>query len=156
MYLNAWLVNSYGYWYPDMIINVYGGNQMYTFMYKDSSYFGFETEPPGERHSLFPLLERFYRNVSLELFQQRIPVLSMLFAPGFVFYLFAWAFFKVIKDRKWMTVAALCPILLLWATALLGPAVLVRYVLVLWCILPVFFVTLREKNHLNGEPSCKR
>ena len=151
MYLNAWLVNSYGYWYPDMIINVYSGNQMYTFMYKDSSYFGFETEPPGERHSLFPLLERFYKNISLELFQQRIPVLSMFFAPGFVFYVFAWTFFKVIKDRKWMTVSALCPMLLLWATALLGPTVLVRYVLVLWCVIPVFAYTCIKGDEHNNK-----
>ncbi len=145
IYLNAWLVNSYGYWYPDMIINVYGGNQMYTFMYKDSSYFGFETEPPGERHSLFPLLERFYRNISLELYQQKVPVISMLFAPGFVFILFAGHLLGLMKDKKWITVAAYSPVWLLWATVLLGPTVLVRYVLILWCILPVMLCDRPEK-----------
>jgi hypothetical protein len=147
IYLNAWLANCYGYWYPDMIINVYGGNQMYTFKYKDSSYFGFETEPPGERHSLFPLLERFYRNVSLELFQQRIPVLSMLFAPGFVFYLFAWSLFGLMRDKRWMIVAAFMPMILLWATVLLGPTVLVRYVLVSWCAIPMFFAVENIKTN---------
>lgn len=145
VYLNAWLVNSYGYWYPDMIINVYGGNQMYTFMYEDSSYFGFETEPPGERHSLFPLLERLYRNISLELFQQRVPVISMLFAPGFVFILFAGHLMGLMKDKKWMLVAAYSPVLLLWATVLLGPTILVRYVLILWCIIPVLVCDRAEK-----------
>ena len=147
IYLNAWLANCYGYWYPDMIINVYGGNQMYTFKYKDSSYFGFETEPPGERHSLFPLLERFYRNVSLELFQQKIPVLSMLFAPGFVFYLFAWSLFGLMRDKRWMIVAAFMPMILLWATVLLGPTVLVRYVLVSWCAIPMFFAVENIKTN---------
>lgn len=146
IYLNAWLVNSYGYWYPDMIINVYGGNQMYTFMYEDSSYFGFETEPPGERHSLFPLLERLYRNISLELFQQRVPVLSMLFAPGFVFILFAGHLTGLMKDKKWMIVAAYSPVLLLWGTLLFGPTVLVRYMLILWCIIPVLVCDHAEKK----------
>lgn len=132
IYLNAWLVNSYGYWYPDMVINVYGGNQVYTFRYEDSSYFGFETEPPGTRNSLFPPLERFYRAVSLEIFQQKVPILSMLFAPGFMFYVFAFAFFKVMRDKKWNTLSALIPVALLWCTVLLGPTVLVRYVLILW------------------------
>lgn len=57
IYLNAWLMTSYGYWYPDAVINVYGGNTVYTFTYQDSSYFGFETEYPGERDSKFPWLE---------------------------------------------------------------------------------------------------
>ena len=135
--LNGWLVNSYGYWYPDMIINVYGGNQLYTFKYGDSSYFGFETEPPGNRHSLFPMYERFYRNISLELFQQRVPVISMLFSPGFMFWILAWAVAGLIREKRWKTVVVFVPVLLLWATVLLGPTVLVRYVLILWCVLPI-------------------
>ena len=39
-YVNAWLVNSYGFWYPDTIIDVYSGNTVFTFTYQDSSYFG--------------------------------------------------------------------------------------------------------------------
>lgn len=146
MYINAWLLNSYGYWYPDMFINVYGGNQMYTYKYENSSYFGFETEPPGERHSLFPLYERFYRNISLELFQQKVPVVSMLFAPGFVFIFFAIYLAGMISRKKWHLVAVFAPVLLLWATVLLGPTVLVRYVLILWCIVPVLPITMEQDN----------
>ena len=146
IYLNAWLVNSYGYWYPDMLINVYGGHSMYTFTYKDSSYFGFETEPPGKRISLFPLLERFYKNISLELFQQKVPVISMLFAPGFVFYLFAWHFFDLMRRKSWKLASAFIPVVMLWGTVLLGPTVLVRYVLILWCIIPIFLFTVSQNT----------
>lgn len=146
MYINAWLLNSYGYWYPDMFINVYGGNQMYTYKYENSSYFGFETEPPGERHSLFPLYEKLYRNISLELFQQKVPVISMFFAPGFVFIVFAIYLMGMISRKKWQLVAVFTPVLLLWATILLGPTVLVRYVLILWCIIPVLPVTMVQDN----------
>lgn len=147
VYLNAWLVNSYGYWYPDMIINVYGGNQMYTYKYENSSYFGFETEPPGERHSLFPLYERFYRNVSLELFQQKVPVLSMFFSPGFIFVLVAWSIFGVMAKKEWKTISVFVPTILLWCTVLLGPTVLVRYVLILWCIIPLLIAAMgKERN----------
>lgn len=146
MCINAWLLNSYGYWYPDMFINVYGGNQMYTYKYENSSYFGFETEPPGERHSLFPLYEKLYRNISLELFQQKVPVISMFFAPGFVFIVFAIYLMGMISRKKWQLVAVFTPVLLLWATVLLGPTVLVRYVLILWCIIPVLPVTMGQDN----------
>lgn len=145
MYINAWLLNSYGYWYPDMFINVYGGNQMYTYKYENSSYFGFETEPPGERHSLFPLYEKLYRNISLELFQQKVPVISMLFSPGFLFIVFAVYLAGMISRKKWQLVAVFTPVLLLWATVLLGPTVLVRYVLILWCIVPVLPLTMTQE-----------
>ncbi|MFI3213117.1 MAG: DUF6020 family protein, partial [Eubacteriales bacterium] len=78
IYTNAWFLTSYGYWYPDTIINVYGGTQRFTYMYEDSSFFGFETELPGERDSKFPWLEEIYRKLSLEIYQQKVPVLSML------------------------------------------------------------------------------
>ena len=144
IYLNAWLVNSYGYWYPDSVLNGYGGNQMYTFSYDDSSYFGFETEPPGERESLFPMLEEYYRNISLELFQQKVPVLSMLFAPGFCFYVFAFTLFDEMRKKRWMAAGVLVPVLLLWGTALLGPVVLVRYVLIFWFMAPLLPLAYRK------------
>ena len=92
IYLNAWLMTSYGYWYPDAVINVYGGNAVHTFTYQDSSYFGFETEYPGTRESKFPGLEEQYRKMSLELYQQKVPGISMLFSPGFLFWVFLFCF----------------------------------------------------------------
>jgi len=153
IYLNAWLGTSYGYWYPDAINNVYSGNQMFTFQYGDSSYFGFETEPPGIRDSKFPILERFYEFMSLRLFQQKTPVVSMLFAPGFTFWLFAFILFGLIRisgvtvessedciviNSDYRRLLPLIPVLLLWLTVLLGPTTLVRYVLILWFIIPVY------------------
>ena len=32
-YINAWLMTSYGFWYPDTVIDVYEGNIVYTFTY---------------------------------------------------------------------------------------------------------------------------
>lgn len=146
IYINAWLVNSYGYWYPDAIINGYSGNGMYTFTYGDSSYFGFETEPPGERQSLFPLYEKFYRNISLEIFQQKVPVIAMLFAPGFLFMVFAFSFVNIMRERRWQELTVLIPVLLLWGTVLLGPTVLVRYVLILWFMVPLLPLAFVHKE----------
>ena len=89
-YVNAWLMTSYGFWYPDTVIDVYRGNTVFTFTYEDSSYFGYEVEEPGTRESKLPWLSELYRKLSLEIFQQRIPVVSMLFSPGFLFWV--WAF----------------------------------------------------------------
>lgn len=140
-YLNAHLGTAYGYIYPDALNNVYKGNTMYTFTYTDSSYFGFETEPPGIRDSMLPALEFLIEKFSLDLFQQKCPVLSMLFAPGFVF----WVFFFVLVgyvDRKNLPMMLL--VLMTFATVLLGPTTLVRYVLILWYITPLYPIWIKE------------
>ena len=140
-YLNAHLGTAYGYIYPDALNNVYKGNTMNTFIYTDSSYFGFETEPPGTRESMLPALELLIEKFSLTLFQQKSPVLSMLFAPGFVF----WVFFFVLVgyvDRKNLPMMLL--VLMTFATVLLGPTTLVRYVLILWFIIPLYPIWISE------------
>lgn len=142
-YLNAWLMTSYGFWYPDAVINVYGGNTVHTFTYKDSSYFGFETEYPGKRESKFPWLEEQYRRLSLELYQQRLPGLSMLFSPGFLFWVFAFCMSYLLWQRQWRKLIPMLLILLVWLTVLLGPTYLVRYVLILWFALPVIVSGLK-------------
>ena len=144
IYMNAWLMTSYGYWYPDAVINVYGGNAVHTFTYQDSSYFGFETEYPGVRESKFPWLEEQYRKMSLELYQQKIPAVSMLFSPGFLFWSFIFLLCYLMQKGKWDKVLGLSGILMLWLTAVLGPTYLVRYVLILWYALPV--VAAETKN----------
>lgn len=147
IYLNAWFMTSYGYWYPDAVINVYGGNGVHTFTYEESSYFGFETEYPGTRESKFPWLEEQYRRISLELYQQKVPGISMLFSPGFLFWVFMFMFCYLIQKRSWERVFALTGILMLWLTAVLGPTYLVRYVLILWFALPVILAETKLKKN---------
>jgi len=154
IYLNAWLGTSYGYWYPDAINNVYSGNQMFTFQYTDSSYFGFETEEPGIRDSKFELLERFYEKISLSLFQQKVPVVSMLFAPGFVFMLFLLILFIGIRNKSAMQ-GLLIPTGMLWLTVLLGPTTLVRYVLILWFIIPLYIPLMGTISNENNKADTK-
>lgn len=144
IYINAWLMTSYGYWYPDAVINVYGGNGVHTFTYQDSSYFGFETEPPGTRESKFSWLEEQYRKISLELYQQKVPGISMLFSPGCLFWVFMFAFTYFLQKGNWEKNIPLCGILLLWLTAVLGPTYLVRYVLILWFAMPVVIAETKE------------
>ena len=136
-YLNAWLMTSYGFWYPGATIDVYRGNTVFTFTYGDSSYFGYEVEQPGERHSFLPWLNELYRSFSLDVIWQRIPVLSLLFSPGFLFWFMAFVLgFFCYAGKRHLTIPYLLPILV-WATVLLGPTYLVRYVVFWWFLLPV-------------------
>lgn len=135
-YMNAWLMTSYGFWYPDTVIDVYRGNSVFTFTYEDSSFFGYEVEQPGTRESKIPWLDEAYRQMSLEIAQQKLPVVSMLFSPGFLFWVFAFAGGYAFYRKKYELLIPFGLILLLWLTVILGPTYLPRYVLVLWFALP--------------------
>lgn len=147
-YLNAWFMTSYGFWYPDTVIDVYRGNTVFTYTYEDSSYFGYEVEQPGTRQSKLPWLSELYRKMSLEIFQQRIPVVSMLFSPGFLFWLTAFVLCFFGYHGRWEKVMAVMPVMLCWLTVLLGPTYLTRYVVYLWAVLPVILAEFDNYRHL--------
>lgn len=131
-YMNAWLMTSYGFWYPGAQMDVYNGWRNYT----ESSYFSFETEEPGYRDSKFPWLEEQYRSLSWENGTQSIPVLSLLYAPGFLCWVWVLLGLYLAAAGKWKTLAAFLPVYCNLATVLLGPTYLVRYVLIFWFALP--------------------
>lgn len=136
-YVNAWLLTSYGYWYPDAINNVYEGNQAYTYVFEDSSFFGFETEQPGTRESKFPILEEFYRKLSLEIYQHNVPIISMFFSTGFMFWVYLYVACYWLKRKQWNKVIPILLIGIYWLTLLLGPTYVVRYVLIFWFAIPL-------------------
>lgn len=143
-YLNAWFMTSYGFWYPDTVIDVYRGNSVFTFTYEDSSFFGYEVEEPGKRESKIPWLDECYRRMSLEIAQQKIPVLSMLFSPGFLFWIFVFAAGYAFYRRNYKVLLPFALIFLVWLTVILGPTYLPRYVLILWFALPGAVAVLAE------------
>ena len=148
IYANAWFLTSYGYWYPGAVINVYQGNTVFTFTYEDSSYFGYEVELPGERHSFIPVIDRIYRKLSIERFQQNIPVISLLFSPAFYFWM-GILFGAICFERNGRGMFPLLLLLCVWLTVLLGPTYLVRYCLYLWYIIPVLLIkSLKQVEEL--------
>lgn len=144
-YINAWLANSYGFWYPDTVIDVYTGNTVFTFTYQDSSYFGYEVEEPGFRDSKIPWLDEAYRKLALEISQEKIPIYSMLYSPGGIFWGIAFVFAYVLYRRKYHLVIPYLMVLLVWLTVLLGPTYLPRYVLIFWFGLPLFVAMMMEE-----------
>ncbi|MBQ9334865.1 MAG: hypothetical protein IJS12_11080 [Lachnospiraceae bacterium] len=135
-YINAWLDTSYGYYYPYAIVNVYEGHQTFTYTYTESSYFGYEVEYPGVRHSLIPFIDRFYRWLSLDDDIQRIPVIARLFSMGALFWVYAFGMAVFVYRRDHMCLIAYLLPLSIWATLLLGPTFLPRYTVFWWFILP--------------------
>ena len=150
-YVNAWLNTCYGYFYPFTVVNVYEGHQVYTFTYTESSYFGYEVEYPGERHSLIPPIDRLYRWFSLDDDIQRIPVISLFFSMGAMLWLYLLGMAAFIYRRDHASLIAYILPLGIWASLLPGPTFLPRYTVFWWFMLPyliygVFGNIYREKE----------
>lgn len=155
-YLNAWLMTSYGFWYPDTVMDVYAGNSVFTFTYEDCSYFGYEVELPGVRESKMPWLDEVYRKLSLDLTKEKIPVVSMLFSPGCLFWCFAFAFVYALYRRNYGVLMPYSLILLVWLTVILGPTYLPRYVIILWFALPLLISAVFEEERfvVKAQEKC--
>ncbi len=144
-YLNAWMLTCYGYVYPPANINVYKGTTVFTFTYDQSSYFGYEVELPGERHSLIPFIDSFYRYISIGSFHDDAPVAAIFLAPGLVLLLYVFVLFYRISIKNISGVLPFLPMLLCFCTVLLGPTYLVRYVVYFWFCLPLLAIDTSVK-----------
>ena len=146
IYINSVLMNTYDYWYPDTVVDGYTGFKLVTRYYEDSSYFAFETEPPGARHSLIPFLEHFYEKISLEIYQHNIPVISQLFSMGFWLFTYIFTILYLLKMKYRKQAFAFLPIGFVFFTVLLGPIAIVRYVLYLFFLAPLIPALLFHTN----------
>lgn len=142
VYLNAFLVNTYQYWYPDTVLDGYHGRDGYD----NSSYFEFRVGTPEGRASLFPAGEEWYRLISREIYVQHVPVVGVLFACGFWHWLFLLTAVYLWARGARRTLLALLPMGLVYLTALLGPIVLVRYVLYFFFGAPLLLALLLDAN----------
>ena len=142
IYVNSFLMNTYGYWYPDTVIDGYAGKWNVDREYEESSYFAFTTEMPGVRKSLIPVLEQFYEKISLEIYQQQLPVVSMLFSVGFWHWVFLFVVMYLCAIKYKKQAVALSVMGLVYLTMLLGPIALVRYVLYWFFSAPLFLALL--------------
>lgn len=145
-YINAFIGTSYGLWYPGAIIDGYSGNQVFTFTYGESSYFGYETEEPGVRTSFIPVIDKLYKFISLDVRLQKFPIVSLLFSPGFMLWVMLFIMgFMVYTMKGHDAIPFLLPALVI-LTCVFGPMSLVRYSYYLWVIVPVMIIEINIKR----------
>lgn len=128
-YVDAFLDNSIGYWYlaDKTHSTIYGVGTESGFGYLSTDN---RTMPAGceiIRHSYLPGLRAFMERIVSDNEYQKIPVVSVIFAPAFYWWMLCFyiVFFLYRKKYK-MLVPALFPVAY-YLTLLLSPTVLVRY-----------------------------
>lgn len=148
-YLNAFLHLNLGCWYPEETYhsNIYSGERN---GYLLTGYKELYDPIVIEKKSLWPQAEQIYEKVATESIQQKIPVLSIIFSPGFQFWVLL-ACILYLLSRKKRRIIVPCTFLFgLWLTLLLSPVTLIRYVYPIMVCLPVL-VPLVFKEALNSE-----
>lgn len=92
-----------------------------------------------ENHTFtgFNWLHKFYQNLAYKYSYERVPVFSMLFSTGFIFWLIVTYIFWVIYTKKYRLLFPISFLIVLWGTIMLGPMELFRYTLPLALCIPI-------------------
>lgn len=158
-FTNQFLDMTAGYWFPGKVFRDRAAYHPYILW--DETY-GIGFEPPEDRDdfmwidraSLFPALDEIMAKVIYHCGWQYVPVVSLLFSPGFI--LWCWLFvcaFLIYRRRCTSFVPLLIP-LMIELTNMLGPLVQPRYAFILFLGLPllvgVLFSRAAEES-TNGD-----
>ena len=159
IYLESFLINTYGYWYPDTAALNRGGFSYHPY---------FETplnmEDLGENYyqsdhaCLIPLvgptIEKMYTNHAWEM----IPGLATLMNSGAVVWLYLIVLGYLIMFNKNRGIAILLVVffILYWATCVLGPCLLVRYIYPLFAGLPLVLSCLIDPLTHHNQRHIKQ
>lgn len=137
-YINAFLMNTLGYWYP---CKSYPDARMYhpLIQYEDAQSVPNDDLKDNPRQSLFPALNSLLSAAILGGSWSRIPVLSLLFKPGFymaIFIFLAMTSF-ILRRSDQVLVLGFCAGLIV--TLILSPVCLFRYFYPLLLTIPLLF-----------------
>jgi len=144
-YVNSFLVNTVDFWYPFAVVDGYQD------VYEKSSLFDYRVSEPGTEVVYIPWLHDAYESLSHDMDSQRLPGMFLLTSPGWYLAICVFVLMTVWKNRQYKDLMVLCPVILNFLTVLLGPIALVRYVLVLYMIVPIYPTLLRcypERNEV--------
>lgn len=149
LYAEAFLLNTVDSWCPNSILDGHVG-YFYTRDLVQSSYFIPQIDAPGVQEGKWPWLYGKIVDFGYRISFQRIPLYSMLFSVGamFWFVLFTWVY--TLYKKKYSFSIAYVLILLSFLTHLLGPMVLVRYHLILFFTFPLSIGMICQKDEIEN------
>lgn len=157
-YVEAFLTNSLGFWYPN---KSYPDERMY------HPYVEFNMADPDlfkgdyiylQRMSLFPQYEAILQKFILNTGWEKFPVISNLFVPGTYFLLLILVGTIILYKQNYRYLLILGLWLGLWITLLISPVALVRYAYPIIICLPLlgYLATINTKTKLEGSYKSKK
>ena len=129
IYIDAFLDNSIGYWFIEdrTHAQIYGIGTESGFGYLSTDN---RTMPAGceiEQHSLLPGLRAFMERIVSDNVYQKIPVLRIIFAPAFYWWMLCMYMAAAIYGKRYTFLLPAAFLAAYYMTLLLSPTVLIRY-----------------------------
>ena len=123
IYIDSFLANTYGYWYPgDTTRDTKNGRDYFEYYCKD-----FQENIDVEMESKLPALSEFYRKLGNESSFEQVPVVRLTFRLGTYTWLLIFTFVLLLYRKQYDRLILLVPLAAYFATNLLGPVVKMRY-----------------------------
>ena len=132
-YIESFICNSYGYYYPEA--KHWVANRT---MEKDDI-LNLQTSPIVEIKAV--------KKIDSYIEKREVPFISMLFSIGFIFWIITICFVYCIYKKEYRKVLIYIPVIMLWVTTLASPVFCeFRYVYSLVTCLPVFIIEILNKK----------
>ena len=129
-YINSFLENTYGFYYPwpKYVLYQFGGK----------AYTNMHILEPGVENSKLPKLLSLLRNFEDGDIVMSDTWISWLFAPATYMYLALLVGFYLLRNKEYSKTISVLFTALFWCTFLLGPVAMPRYALYLFFLVPVW------------------
>lgn len=134
IYLEAFLSNNIGFWYPNMEYPDEGTFLSYI-VYDNTEYKG--DWPDIRRTSYFPALSEFYENFTQQGMYHQIQGAFVWYSGGIMFWMLILGICMCIYKRRYEMLVPFSILVGLWGTLMLSPVVVFRYVYPLIVCVPV-------------------
>lgn len=149
-YVEAFLLNNLGLWYPNK--NYYDSRMYHPYVeYKmlDAKAFN-ENYIEITRDSKFELYNNLLQKILVDNYWEKFPVISTLFTSGTYFLIFVFLVFFVVYKRNYNLFIPISFIAGLYITLFLAPVSLFRYNFSICMIIPIM-ISLILKNKVNKD-----
>jgi hypothetical protein len=130
IFTDAFLALNCGLWYPGFELTLYPDGT--------KGYWPVTCYEPAVMNSQLEFVHEYHKNIEASIFSRKWSISSYLVAPGSFFWLFLTFFGYVIEKKKFKYFPLFIFALMYFATFLLGPVALVRYVIYLYVLLPIY------------------
>lgn len=147
--IEAFLSNSYGYYYPEA----------QNWMASREIFQGFEGQEAPITIYRKPLIDgKLVTSIDSIMEKRHIPIVSMLFSIGFAFWVMVVMFVYLIYQKSYKMLVCYVPIWILWLTCLASPVFCeYRYIYALFISLPILIATIFiKKEKVNGGETVER
>ncbi len=157
IYVDAFLDNSVGYWYLEDVTHaqVYGIGTESGFGYRSTDT---RTMPAGCEivpDSYLPGIRSLMEKVVSDNAYQKIPVLRIVFAPAFYWWMLCLYLATAIYQKRYKMLLPVCFLTVYYFTLLLSPTVLIRYMYPFVATVPVMFSLLVTTSGRGEDESTQ-